>query len=71
MIKVIEHSDGAYVMEIDTPERIAIAAIAVGYSIPKEDAIAAIMNRGMDSIGKQLKDEAAKVELKRLSQEDH
>jgi len=43
-------------VQVDSPEHTAIAEIAVGFSIPVEDALAAVINRGIDSISKQLKD---------------
>lgn len=60
MITVRKNKFGAYILELDTPERVVIAEIAVGFSIPIEDAVAAILYRGMDSIGNQLKTVAGK-----------
>jgi hypothetical protein len=65
MIIVEERTSGAYVLSMDPPERVAIAEIAVTFSIPKEEALIAIIYRGMDSITKQCKTEVGKRSVKR------
>lgn len=69
MIMVSEYNKGNYVLKLDNPERVIISEIAKGYSISKTDAIAAIINRGMDSIGRQVKQVDTGKTLKQLWQE--
>lgn len=67
MITVKPIADRGYNVYMDIPERHVVAAIAVAFSISQPDAMVAIINRGMDSIAKQLKAEAAKATEKRLA----
>lgn len=62
MIQVEFRQEGSYRVQMDTPERNVLRAIAFSFSISQEDAVVAILNRGMDSIGKQIKDTAFKDE---------
>lgn len=59
MLTAEYQSDGTYIIRMDLADRHKIAEIAVGFSIPKEAAMVAVVNRGFDSIVLQLKKEAA------------
>jgi len=54
MIIVEERKSGAFMVSMDTPERCVVRKIASAYSISNHAAMTAIINRGMDSIGKQV-----------------
>ena len=56
-----------YTVKLDVPDESVIRAIATGYSISREVALVAVINRGMDSISKQLRDIADKKTAKRLA----
>ncbi len=70
MIRVEYHSDGTYILRLDTPEAVVVSKIAIAYSIPKEAAVAAIINRGMDSISKHMIDIADKATKERNDKAD-
>jgi len=69
MLTAVFHSDGTYSIKMDLADRHKIAEIAVGFSIPKEAAMAAVVNRGLDSIVLQLKKEAANKSYGKLSRD--
>ncbi len=52
--------EGTYIIRWGDPERHLVDEIAKAYCIPKEDAVVAIVNRGMDSITGQLKENPVK-----------
>lgn len=56
MIQVEFRMEGKWVVKMDVPEQHAIKQISEAYRIPNEAAVVAVINRGMDSIGRQLKD---------------
>jgi len=69
MLTAEYHADGCYIIRMELADRHKIAEIAVGFSIPKEAAMVAVVNRGLDSIGIQLKKEAANKRFSRLRQD--
>jgi hypothetical protein len=52
---------------MDIPEKLIVSKIAIAYSIPRKDAIVAILNRGMDSIAKQIEKNDANKKVGPLS----
>lgn len=54
MITVELTSKGQYMVKMDVPELHVIRKIAVAYSMREKTALVAVINRGMDSISKQL-----------------
>ena len=66
MIQVKYHPDGSYIVRMDNPEAVVVAKIGLTFSISKEAAVAAIVNRGMDSIGKQIERADAGITLKQV-----
>jgi len=58
MITIQFVEDGVYTIKFDVAEYNKLCKVAIAFSIPVEDAIVAVLNRGMDSIHKQLATEA-------------
>jgi len=61
MIMVKQIKNWPILVTMDKPEQKVLNKIAAAYSISANDALVAIINRGMDSIGNQLRAEANKV----------
>lgn len=64
MIRVAEHSEKTFVVTMDKAEFGIVGEIARGYSIPKHDALTAVIYKGLDVVSRQLQsiEEAAKSE---------
>jgi len=54
MIQAKEIKPGEYMVTLDKPETHILRAIAGAYSFTDVTALKAVINRGMDSIGKQV-----------------
>lgn len=65
MVLVVYIQDLRYKVKLDVPSEHIVRQISAAYSISNEAALTAVINRGMDSIGKQIKDHAAEVTRKR------
>lgn len=67
MIRAEYHADGTYIVRMDVPDQHTVKKISVGFRIPMEATIVALINRGIDSLSMQLQREADKVTKKRLT----
>lgn len=67
MIRAEYHADGTYIVRMDVPDQHAVKKISVGFGIPMEATIVALINRGLDSLSMHLQREADKVTKKRQS----
>ena len=54
MIHVEKHTDGSFVVKLDVPEQVLLREISVGYSFPQREAMAAVIYKGIEVVGKQL-----------------
>jgi len=71
MITVTQGTFGVFGVKMDTPDVKAIRKLARAYAIPLDAMLIGCINKGIEVIAKQVKDEEAKAELKRLSQGTH
>ena len=69
MINAEYGSCGTYKLRFDKLEAAVVSKIAIAYSIPKNAAIVAIVNRGMDNIGKQIERADAGTTLKQVRED--
>lgn len=69
MITVIKISTDQYCVKMGIPDLHIILQVASGFCISEDDAVVSIINRGMDSITRQLKAEVDSKTLKRKSRE--
>jgi hypothetical protein len=64
--------EGKYTVKMNEAERHLVDEIAKAYCIPRIAAITAIVNRGLDSIGKQIKKNEANRKFGKLTPDaDH
>lgn len=54
MIYAHQQKDGSIVVVLDAPEQIVVSKLADAYCLSGENMLIAIINRGMDSIGKSV-----------------
>lgn len=54
MIQAKETKPGEYIVKLDKPEVQILRVIAGAYSFTDVTALKAVINRGLDSIGKQV-----------------
>lgn len=70
MIKVVQERDNIYTVELDVLEISLLTQIALGYSIPKSQALILCVSKGFDTCAMMLKEIAEHETRKRTNTEN-
>lgn len=69
MIKAHRQRDGSWRIELAPTEKVVLKRIADAYGLPQQEALIAIIFRGMESIGRQVEQADSGKTLKQLWKE--
>ena len=60
MIHAYQQRDSSFIVQMDPADQIAISRLADAYCICNEDMLVGCINKGMENVGRQVKENAAK-----------